>query len=84
VHTASPQIVMRIIGALLAALLLVPILTGLERWALKDTSHFGLLACLLGLAFYDVERRRRVQTPQESTLIFEERPAEAFELLKLA
>jgi hypothetical protein len=84
VHTASPQIVMRIVGALLAALLLLPVLTGLERWALKSTSHFGLLACLLGLAFYDVERRRRTQTSQESTLIFEERPVEAFELLKLA
>jgi hypothetical protein len=84
VHTDSPQIVIRIIGALLAAILLVPILTALERWTLKDTSHFGLLACLLGLAFYEVDRRRRLRLEQESVLTFEERPAQAFELLKLA
>jgi drug/metabolite transporter (DMT)-like permease len=82
VHTNSPQIVVRIIAALLAPLLLIPILAALERWTLKDTSRFGLLACLLGLAFYEIARRRRLQP--ESGLTFEERPAEAFELLKLA
>jgi dipeptide/tripeptide permease len=84
VHKDSPQIVMRIIGALLGAVLLVPILAALERWTLKDTSRFGLLACLLGLVFYEMERRRRIRSAQESVLTFEERPTEAFELLKLA
>ncbi|HMF79202.1 MAG TPA: hypothetical protein VK604_26315 [Bryobacteraceae bacterium] len=83
-RTDSRQIVTRILGALVAVGLLVPVLAALERWTLKDTSRFGFIACLIGLAFYELQRRRRLQPAEAAVLTFEERPPEPFELLKLA
>jgi hypothetical protein len=84
VRMDSPQIVIRILGAFVTVFLMIPILAAVERWTLHGSSRFGLIACLIGLAFYEMQRRRRAQPEQESVLIFEELPAEAFELLKLA
>jgi len=76
----TSQMVIRVVGLLIGILVLIPVLTGMERWALKGIWTFGVLAVLLGAALYGLRRKRGEEEP----LLFEERPAAAFELLKLA
>lgn len=74
------QMVIRIVGLLLTILVLIPVLTGIERWALKDLWRFAGLATVMAAALYGLRRKKGGEEP----LVFEERPAAAFELLKLA
>jgi len=83
VERDSRQIVIRILGGILTVLLLVPLLALTERWASADWRRLALVAALLGIAFFDLRRRRRERLAEEDALTFEERPASAYELLKL-
>jgi uncharacterized membrane protein len=76
----TSQMVIRVVGLLIGILVLIPVLTGIERWALKGIWIFGVLVVLLGAALYGLRRKGGEEEP----LLFEERPAAAFELLKLA
>lgn len=76
----TTQMVIRAVSLLVTILVLIPILTALERWALTDLGKFAALAVLVALALYVVSRK----TTEEQPLTFEDRPAAAFELLKLA
>jgi hypothetical protein len=76
----TSQMVIRIVGLIVSILVLIPVLTGIERWALRGMWRFGILALLLGAALYALRRK----TGDEEPLLFEERSAAAFELLKLA
>ncbi len=76
----TSQMVIRVVGLLVGILVLIPVLTGIERQALKGPWTFGVLAFLLGIALYGLRRK----SGEEEPLLFEERPAAAFELLKLA
>jgi len=76
----TSQMVIRVVGLLVSVVVLIPLLTGIERWVLKGPWSFGVLAVLLGAALYAV----RPKEGDEEPLLFEERPAAASELLKLA
>ena len=72
--------VIRIVGLLVTMLVLIPVLTAIERWAIQGGWRFGGLFVLLGVALFAV----RGKSGEDEPLIFEDRPAAAFELLKLA
>jgi len=72
--------VIRVVGLILTILVLIPILTGIERWALGSQWRFGFLIVLTVAALWIA----RGENPGEEPILFEERPAAAFELLKLA
>jgi hypothetical protein len=76
----TTQMVIRIVGLLVTMLVLIPVLTGIERWAIQGGWQFGGLFVLLGVALFAV----RGKSGEDEPLIFEDRPAAAFELLKLA
>jgi hypothetical protein len=76
----TSQMVIRIVALIVSILVLIPVLTGIERWALRGIWRFGILAFLLAAALYDLRRKRGDEEP----LLFEERSHAAFELLKLA
>ena len=76
----TSQMVIRVVGLILTILVLIPILTGIERWALGSQSRFGFLIVLTVAALWIA----RGENPGEEPILFEERPAAAFELLKLA
>jgi hypothetical protein len=76
----TSQMVVRIVGLIVTILVLIPVLTAMERWALRDLWRFGVLAAVLGAVWYGVRGKK----DDEELLLFEDRPAAAFELLKLA
>jgi hypothetical protein len=76
----TSQMVIRIVGLIVTILVLIPLLTGIERWALRDLWRFGALVAVLAAVWYGVRGKKGDEEP----LLFEDRPAAAFELLKLA
>jgi hypothetical protein len=76
----TSQMVMRVVGLVVTILVLIPILTGIERWALGSPWRFGFLIVLSTAALWIA----RGESSGEEPIVFEERPAAAFELLKLA
>ena len=76
----TSQMVIRVVGLIVTILVLIPILTGIERWALGSPWRFGFLVALSTAALWIA----RGKSPGEEPIVFEERPAAAFELLKLA
>jgi hypothetical protein len=76
----TSQMVIRIVGLIVTILVLIPVLTGIERWALRDLWRFGVLVAILAAVWYGVRGKKGDEEP----LLFEDRPAAAFELLKLA
>jgi hypothetical protein len=76
----TSQMVIRVVGFIVTILVLIPILTGIERWAIASPWRFGFLVVLSAAALWIV----RGESASEEPVVFEERPADAFELLKLA
>jgi len=76
----TSQMVIRVVGLIVTILVLIPVLTGIERWALQSLWRFGTLAFSLGGALWAA----RGKSDEDEPLVFEDRPAAAFELLKLA
>jgi hypothetical protein len=72
--------VIRVVGLIVTILVLIPVLTKIEYWALRSLWRFGALAVPLVAALLAA----RGQTGEDEPLVFEDRPAAAFELLKLA
>jgi len=77
------QLLLRILGALFAVLLVVPMLASAEHWLLSEPARFILLAFALMLVWYLLRRYRRDLSAIDRALTFEELPPAAFELLKL-
>ncbi len=75
------QLVVQMIGTILAVLFLVPLLAALERWMLAAPIRFLALCAVLTVAWYWLIHYRRAQRGEK--LLFEDAPAPAFELLKL-
>ncbi|HEY3938072.1 MAG TPA: hypothetical protein VGL97_11610 [Bryobacteraceae bacterium] len=80
----AKQIILRMLAALFAVALLIPLLVSVEQWALSGWLRLALIAALAGAAFFEIARRKRQRQMAEQVLTFEEGPAAAFELLKLA
>jgi hypothetical protein len=80
----AKQIIVRMLGALFALALLIPMLISIEQWALSGWGRFATIAALLAGAFFEIRRRKRERQTTSQALTFEEGPAAAFELLKLA
>jgi hypothetical protein len=74
------QMVIRVVGLIVTILVLIPVLTKIEYWALRSLWRFGALAVPLAAALLAA----RGQSGEDEPLVFEDRPAAAFELLKLA
>jgi hypothetical protein len=74
------QMVIRVVGLIVTILVLIPVLTKIEYWALRSLWRFGALAVPLVAALLAA----RGQSGEDEPLVFEDRPAAAFELLKLA
>jgi len=72
--------VIRVVGLIVTILVLIPILTGIERWALGSPWRFGFLVVFTAAGLWIA----RGASAGEEAIGFEERPAAAFELLKLA
>jgi hypothetical protein len=76
----TSQMVIRVVGLIVTILVLIPLLTGIEHWALQSLWRFGPLSVFLAAALWVA----RGKDGEDEPLIFEDRPAAAFELLKLA
>ena len=72
--------VIRIVGLIVSILVLIPVLTGIERWALRGSLEIWHTGVSAGSGLYGVRGKRGDEEP----LLFEVRSAAAFELLKLA
>jgi hypothetical protein len=78
------QLIFRIMGSVLAVLIVVPMLAQLEHWMLIDPIRLTGLALALAGCCYWLRRYRREMLPNEWALTYEDGPRPAFELLKLA
>ncbi len=76
-------LIMRILGAVLAVMILVPLLASIEHGMLLKPARFVFGAFLLGGAWYWILRYRRGTPPWDLRITFEDTPPPAFELLKL-
>lgn len=77
------QLMMRILACGLCVVAIVPLIADIEHWAIEKAPHFVVMAGLLLITWFLLGRYQKEQTDTQ-TLTFEERPAAAFELLKLA
>ncbi len=78
------QLIFRILGSVLAVLIVVPMLAQLEHWMLTNPIRLIGLALALAGCQYWLRRYRREMLPNEWALTYEDGPRPAFELLKLA
>lgn len=80
----TKQFLFRILAALGGVFVLVPMLSGLEHWMLVQPLRFSVLALLALPAGYILHRYRAAVLAEDQALAFEDQPASALELLKLA
>ncbi len=80
----SKQLLFRVLGSAVSVLIIVPALAGFERWMLGEPVRFTILAAFLAVSWYLLRRYEGELLAQDKALIFEDRSASAFELLKLA
>ncbi len=78
------QLLLRILGALIAVMLVVPMLAGIEHWMLVQPLRFIGGAIVVAIGWFSLQRYKRGLLAEEQALTFEERAASPFELLKLA
>jgi hypothetical protein len=76
------QMLAQMIGWILAVLVIVPAIAGVERWLLQAPPRFVALAAALAVAWYWLARQRHANEESES-VVFEDGPGPMFELLKL-
>jgi hypothetical protein len=82
-HPDIRMLLMRILGAVFAVILCVPVLASIEQGMLLNPARFMLGAVVLGAAWYWILYRRREAFPSNSCILFEDAPPPQFELLKL-
>ncbi len=82
-HPDSKQLLFRILGAACGVLIIVPMLANLEHWILSESLRLIVMAVLLGTGWYVLRHYKEEQFSENEALTFEDRPAAAFELLKL-
>ena len=77
------MLLMRILGAVLSVMILVPVLASIEESMLLKPLRFIFGAILLAIAWYGICRYRRSATISPQYITFEDVPPPQFELLKL-
>ncbi len=83
-HPDIKRLLFRLLAAMMAVTVAVPVFSELERWMLIQPFRFVALGVLLVLACLALDRYRREIPADQSTLTFEDAPPPAFEFLKLA
>jgi len=82
-QTDVKQYVVRILGCILAVSFLVPLLTALECWAMKDAVRVPVLAALYAGAWYLLAYVRQEAEGDGEGTLFEERHSSALNVLRI-
>jgi hypothetical protein len=78
-----PMLLMRILGAVFAVMIIVPVLASIEENMLRKPARFIFGGLLLGIAWYGIWRYRHGGMVAAQQITFEDAPPPQFELLKL-
>lgn len=84
VQPDTQRVMGRILGSVIAVLIIVPVLADIEHWMLLRAVRFIPAALLIAIVWFAFGREKSDAADLDHPLIFEDRPASTFELLKLA
>jgi hypothetical protein len=77
------QLLVQMMGTVFGVLIIVPGIAGIEHWMLYQPLRFIWFVIPLSAAWFWLARYKREANAQNPTLIFQDGPGPAFELLKL-
>lgn len=79
-----PRLLMRILGTVFGAMIVVPVLASMEENMLLNPLHFIYGAVLVAGAWFWILRYRSDAAPSQQCITFEDAPPPQFELIKLS